>query len=742
MSTRSPLAARWVFRAKSLLYFFLAVFALGSSWGARAAGQPPAKKSAVLFVPYDDYLRFPDRIAGELAAERFVTTHRNSADGLTLDYLRQFNAAVIYCWEPDQMLNAKQRAGFDALRAFVREGGGLLVTATPGDEYVNELLAPLGAKMLVEQILDNANFYRKTPLAGFTFAWTDRILAHPATKGVTGLCYAVDRVEPGTPGVLPLKADANWQVLIKGMPAARTFHPTPASLSRTDNGSAGSYKESPPLLAVREFGKGRVALWPAMSCYTLADGYSIILDGGVVMHSQQGDRHSDGARLTYNLLHWLSEPSSKLAEFGKYQPPPPQPPPPLQQTYTPLDWSKTNDFGPTFSHAYMGLIGARTGLSTGEGTPEEFIAAAQQAGYEFIAFSEDINNMSKENWDKLVAACTKATTDKFLALPGIYYQDNEGDAFVVIGDIGYPPPAWGDPKNPKNKILFNGTIRMALSAKGIPPIIMLPLPSNKRPARYHSSFYGYASQVWENGKPLVEDWKDYVELQKEGLQLFPTSVHLVKRPGDVAAAHRQGMQAFVRADSLATLVRSIDEGHNGRYGWWIKPAYPSSGPEIGTFQAENWGTSDQAVPGADRYRLQMLVRSPKGLAEVQLYDRGTLVRRFLLNGAKEFKRTLDQYHSQQQSYIMVAVDVDGGKAISWARRTEVQEYNFIMCTDNMNDMGPGGKAENIDMGRIMLGGAGGDRGAPGAGVHLAVAQSGSTICRWKNHGGEFGLARA
>ena len=347
------------------------------------------------------------------------------------------------------------------------------------------MLDPCGAEILVEQIVDNTNIYRKTSI-GHTFAWTDRIAPHPVTKGVTGLCYNLDRWEPGEPGVVPVKTDANWQVLIKRMPTAATFLPMPAEMDMKANSGPGTYRESPPLLAVRNYGKGRMAVWPTLTTFTLLDGYSMILEDGIVMDSQHGDKRSDGARLTYNLLHWLSEPSLGSGGFGNYKAPPPAPPPPPDLGLYQIDWSKTSDFGPCCSHAYLGLIGARTGLSTGEGTPEEFVAAAKQAGYQFIAFCEDINNMSKENWDKLVAACKKATTADFLALPGYYYLDNENDAFVVLGISQYPPPAWADPTNPKKKILYNGTIRMAI--KEPPPMILLPLPCNKRPARYHSSF--------------------------------------------------------------------------------------------------------------------------------------------------------------------------------------------------------------------------------------------------------------
>ena len=55
-------------------------------------------------------------------------------------------------------VNDKTRKGFAAIRAYVNEGGGLLVTkaaySQAGRALFRELLAPLGAEILVEQIVD------------------------------------------------------------------------------------------------------------------------------------------------------------------------------------------------------------------------------------------------------------------------------------------------------------------------------------------------------------------------------------------------------------------------------------------------------------------------------------------------------------------------------------------------------------------------------------------------------------
>jgi hypothetical protein len=122
--------------------------------------------------------------------------------------------------------------------------------------------------------------------------------------------------------------------------------------------------------------------------------------------------------------------------------------------------------------------------------------------------------------------------------------------------------------------------------------------------------------------------------------------------------------------------------------------------------AENWGTSDQALPGNERFRLQMMLTAPAGLREVHVYDNARLWLRFLPGGERTFTKQIDNWHDQQHSYVVEAIDLQGGRAISWDRDTQVQEVCHAMCGDNWNDM-PTGKYRHIT--------AGPEAGAP---VHL------------------------
>ena len=684
-------------------------FALLTSPTSAAPGRDPVqRRAALLFLAHRQHPRslvLASRAEAELKREGFQIVWHNSFEDLTAKFLKQFHGVVLYYNHHLPKPEEPVQKGLAALREYVRLGGGLLISK---DLYTmssqaawDALLVPLGAGLVYEGILDPDNVYRQRPPSPpYEFAWTDAILEHPATRGVEGLFYTIKYWEPGEPGTLPLRVDEDWRVLVRGMPTAATFVPNPVSGDHRKPIGPGSIKSSPPLLATRQFGKGRVALWPMLATFTLMDGYSAHLEQGLVMQSMRQGRRSDGARLTYNLLHWLTEPSGQLAGFGGYAPPTAAPATAKKTElgFREIDWSKPTEFGPFLGHAYLGLIGARTGLSTGRGTPDAFIAAARAAGYDFIVFCEDIDEMPKENWDKLVAACERGSGEQFHAFPGMYYRDYAETPFLALGDIGYPKPNWADPANPKKKIRGNAVLRMDCDWK--PPVVMLPLKTNKRPARLNSSFYGYAVQVWENEQLVAEDLKTYLHLQKEGMTLFATSVHIVTSPEQVANARDRGMQAWIRADAVADVLDWVNFGGKNR-GWYFRPGFASSGPEIQHFHAVNWGTSDLAIPGNDRFRLKLMARSDKGLAEVTLFEQERPARRFLLKGVKELKKTIDEYHSQQRSFVVVARDTDGGTAVSWSRDTNVQEYWYAMCSDNMNDMGPGGKAQ-IDDGLVAL----------------------------------------
>jgi len=90
------------------------------------------------------------------------------------------------------------------------------------------------------------------------------------------------------------------------------------------------------------------------------------------------------------------------------------------------------------------------------------------------------------------------------------------------------------------------------------------------------------------------------------------------------------MQAYLRARSLEhgpALVEGFDSApYNEPRG--SSRALSPPDRRCKWLWAENWGTSDQAIPGNDRHRLQIMVSAAAGLREVRVYDNAQLWQRF------------------------------------------------------------------------------------------------------------------
>ncbi len=644
----------------------------------------------------------PEQVAAALAARGWERGWHAGWKDLTLEYLKQFNAVVLYDLPGSgpEGPPATTLEVLGLLRQYVEAGGGLFLAQAPywakKTPTANALLAPMGATVYNELVRDDANTIKIK--SGLSFGWTDALSRSPLTQGVRGLFYWQDFFEPASPNTNPLEVSDEWEVVVRGLPTAASFK---VAVGSSETIGPGVFDTAPTLVAARPWGKGRVVLWPTTLSYTLLDGYSPLLDNGIVMEGEVEGRRSDGARLVYNLLEWLMQPSRELAGWGGYVYKP-TPPRTLENEpgFIGYDWTQQRPVQPMYDRAYLGLVGAMSNHSRGEASPEEIIAAAKAAGYEYVVFTEDLGVLKKAGWDQVVEACKAGSDATFQAFPGMYYKTRWGQEFIVfglVGDVSYPPGDWTTEVDGETRLLENNAFVRGLSV--VPAIAMVHPHRNPNPLRVNSQFYGFATHTYEAGRLVDEAFTEYLELQREGLLLFPLAVHFVKSAAEVAAARAAEMQTYIRARSLDTVPRSVEGFTSAPYNqpMWVKPGFVSSGPEMQWLWAENWGTSDQAARGAERHRLQILLTSPAGLREVRIYDNARLWQRFRLRGENTFLRQIDNYHDRQHSYVVEALDVQGGRAISWSRDTSVQEVYHGMCGDNWNDM-PGGKYTHITAG--------------------------------------------
>ncbi|MBU4366462.1 MAG: ThuA domain-containing protein, partial [Verrucomicrobia bacterium] len=616
------------------------------------------------------------------------------APDLTLDYLKQFNVVILLGGEGG---DASQDRFTDLIKEkrqlllkYVEEGGGLLVLRSPGWQFgkdiedLNAWLKPCNIEILSEQVIDEDSCYMSS--GGNRVFWTDNFSDHPVARDVKGVFYPDTLpVYPSyTDFTSPVKAGNEWKVIVSGRKSAKSL--------ATPKGKAGApplpglYSNAPPLLATRDYGKGRIAVWPIATTIVWQDCYHMLWERGAFMEGTVQRMQGDGAKLMENLMSYLAEPSKGM--FGGYVPKKKETPP--ESGFAQINWDAINPKGTSIPLCFVGLIGAQTALSCGQGKPEAFIQAAKQAGYQFIAFTEDLAKLKPDSFAKLKEICSKNSDQTFKAYPGFTYLDESGNIWASFSEnLRWPDKEWWSTNFP-GRITVNNTLSRGCAW---PPVIMIKPNASPEKPWFQGNFKVISVFTYENGK-LVDDALDvYLRLQTERFQLAPVTVHFVKTPDAVKQARSIGYQTYIRwfDDNVVDAISSLWAMYKGNYVWF-RSSFVSEGPLIEDLQIINFGNTDLAIPDNDRFRVHIRTASPVGLKETTILDGDAKRpwRRFLPAGVKEFEQTIDGFHDQEHNLIVTAMDINGKKAIGSVGWTQVQENSFPRCSDNFNTM-PRGK---------------------------------------------------
>ena len=299
------------------------------------------------------------------------------------------------------------------LYRFLREGGGIFFSG-PGEADFGNTVRTMNIVMkeldvhAIQEVIKDPNTLARVHRGRFgEWCWTDAVSGHPLTNGVKGIWYPAAHAGDGGMGIVPSQVGPAWSVLVRGMPTATSFgidpnDPAGTKLLKTP----GIVKASPNMIAVRQYGKGRVVFWPMWSPFGVFAG-SWYADG-LLMDGERNGRKSNGKQLIKNLLYWLAEPSQGSKTIGLFDPATAKPPKPRTINVDAKLAAWRSSGRKDYPAQFKGLIGAHSSLSDGQSSPEEMIAAAKAAAYDFIAFTEDLTKMNEEKWQRLVAACDKA----------------------------------------------------------------------------------------------------------------------------------------------------------------------------------------------------------------------------------------------------------------------------------------------------------------------------------------------
>lgn len=610
---------------------------------------------------------------------------------LNSDQLAKFNAVILMDLpeaDKDGYPKNFQRVA-DVLHEYVEHGGGLFFTAIPSGwnnvmPTINQFLKPWGAQCLDEQVVDPESVLQSDAwFQRYPFCWTDNVTAHPITQGVKGTWYpACAWRADGILTTVAFTADNNWQVLLRGRDAARSVRPKGGDLV-TD--PPLTYKSAPPLLAVRQVGKGRVGLLPIYPSF-LEQGCDHPAWNSMVWDGTAKGLKSDMKPLFLNTIKWLAEPSTTVG-FGGYVAPK------VAVDYRPeyqrpiaLNWSQTNFTTPN-RHDYLVLVGIQSNLSGGAASPTAMLQAAQAAGYQVAIFSEDVAKLDGAKWKQLSDACATASNDQFLALPGFRYKDPQGNSYLLFGNFAWPNDEWYHKCfNDQGQVI--DTYILYAKVSGWRHVAIHSLTTKANPVLQLRHYSCMAVYTYQEDKLTADSYDDYLLLEENAYYPIPLAVHLVSTPEGVAKA-KSGFQTRLWATSLKQAADLLDGGKAGEsYFWNPKPTYLSSGPRLTDWQELNMNSWRATAPGTDKWSFRLSLQAGAPLSEVQIMDGTHLYRDFRPNTANF---TVDQigHHGKQQMFTVRAKDANGGEVISSHLKTHTMEHVFFMCADRQNSLGEG-----------------------------------------------------
>lgn len=692
-------------------------------------GQEPARPTILFIGSYGGGCNY--EVARRLDAAGLALRAGSGLTGraLSWDEARQYHAIVsvgLGQANADGTLPETVTTTLQTLRRFLDEGGGILLLLNFGQMAAEAppqeaFLQPLGLTPLFAETPTDTDTTVSTAWR-VPFAYTDAIPAGPLTEGVGGLWYPVPTARIGAQNhTTSFVADENWTVVVEGGPTTATHRRGSLNDNTVDPKAPGTYTGRMPLVATRTVGRGRLMVVGVTAEYLIGAHAFTTLEG-IVLERGLRDRPSGGYRLLENGLRWLTAPALENTALGGAAGDPGLLADPHQAAVgTPYAWPAELSF-PAVEPAYPGVIGARTSYSSGRATPAEWVAAAQAQGLSFLVFLEDFTSLSAEEFNQLRADCERLSSPEFAALPGFTIDDEVGNHYFYFGPaIPYPEASFLSP---------DGTVLQARDRELNPTDPHIPgqlamttldyayttcafkltagnflFSQDAAPfADFFSDWNAMAVVTARDGQLLEDATEDYLRLVDSGQGPLPLALHLMSDPAQLAASPWRTVLRLPAAGGnvVAGTLRAESKLRDYFSLWHFYPDNPSkisvtSGPQIESWAYVGPRDYEGSSPGDfvwQNYRwvLRGRVTSTVGLREVVVYDGPRVFRRYRPAPAPDdrvFEFTLDLTHDQQHNLVIVATDVQGGKAVSgeqWDRNHRAEEF---MCSDRNNQLSYG-----------------------------------------------------
>jgi len=647
----------------------------------------------------------------------------------TWDRIKRYNALVLYSCPRAEAYNFHnflfpprppyQKAFVALIERYLAEGGGVLLMAYTHNvtyQFTKPLTDNWNAHIPLQHIEDPGNVARMTRMAHVPLGFTDRVTDSPVSRGVKQIWYPYGH-HYITGVTNPLVVGPEWTVVVR---AARTARTVRFDLAKTGYKPPENVTKrfptttSPPIFAIRPYKKGRVALCSMYPQFTFTSGRQWLFQGEVLDRGLKG-KPSHLGKLLANTLHWLGEPSVRSGKLGGYTTDPKRlkpvnQRPEVRKRFEDTYWGEAElkRHRPAKGKLFRGLIGIKTTYSGATGTVADYARTARELGLDFIVLMDDFAKLTPAKWTSLKDECKKASDQKLWVLPGYAIDNNTGNHMFIYG----PDPPWPGQRclTGPGQTLLNQQFRDTDGKyKHECPVLPWILHQVMKRSWGQVGYYNFGEKtasagqgspmrmehlrtygmgvIWfyRDGK-LVEDMLDHYLLTAQGnIPPAPGAVNIVTSPAEL----RREVQAkrglyYAQARSLKDL--QMDALRYPRC-YDAPNVFPTTGPvihawpecwRVHTFAAEDF------VTGRNRMRSPIHVTSEVGLKEIRIYDGTHLFRRFTLDGAHEFKRTLWLNGTVQRNLVLVADDVAGGRAVSYARRTRKLGDHPEFCGDRVN----------------------------------------------------------
>ncbi|MBQ6470396.1 MAG: hypothetical protein IJJ33_00300, partial [Victivallales bacterium] len=632
--------------------------------------------------------------------------------------LREFNVVWVRAYDEGiRVLNDDKRAYAtrlgEVLAAYVQEGGGLLLEpsavrypSNDDERYWNIVLESFGLHQKHEGLSAGKHDRSLECKTGWKsrFFFTDSIALHPVTAGVRGIWVPVQSYTHYAATPL-IACDEGWKVIVDGGQNGGSVpgdpHTNAICLDVT-----GSVSSHAPVVAVREFGKGRVLVLPIHRIHT-GDNLGKPSWAHIVETRGAEGLPSDLMLLLTNAVKWLAQPNLDKPGFGTWSPKP----------FRKIAFPASVEFDSVMfksdaSPCAVGIIGAHSSLSDGGSTVAEYVQAARKAGLQFIVFADPLEKLSTERIDALKQECQAVSSDKFLAVPGIEFTDGAGLRHFFVGE----KIAWPDEK-PFTKGDFTYRLwdgeRVRFFGKYVNQCGCLP--SGFIDYRQFDSLRIRRENLWwfwlvplavYDGNNLVADnGLEYPRALHDLRVVMPTPFTRIHHAAEVAGA---ADCAVLKVKDLESARRIVSNTFSIRFPAERGMAHVVFGKghavDVLSWQVIN----DQMDPrllhtrGVQRAIGHFKVASPNGIREVRVMDstRGVF-RRFDGGKAPLLERSFEIVHDRQHYLFLEVEDNAGGSAVTHVVQVFDYKQGLFRCGDNLNILGPLGYWWHPDRNQLL-----------------------------------------